>query len=99
MPLQPTGVIFKTIDEVIRVNVDFTSILSTDSLSGLISITPKSRGGEVLTSLGISSSGLLGNIVHYSASGGVPYINYRVDTLVTTTGGQILEATNQINIM
>lgn len=87
----------KTVNETRRYYVDFTEKLRNSTISGLTTVTAVPLGRIAsAAALNIPASGIDGDAVYFSLSGGTAGEVYRITAKVTDTNGQVLEGSGAL---
>jgi hypothetical protein len=79
--------------------MDFTNLLGTAVINGIISTTSELRGGGEST-LTLTDSAIVeeDKKVQFSLAGGTHKNTYRIEVIVTTSDGQILEGDGLLTV-
>jgi hypothetical protein len=87
-------VLIKQPGETLPYAIDFTNLIPTgDSLSSVTSVTATPSGSGDLT---LGSASISGTQVQFTIEGGIEGTMYRVEAIVVTTVGSILEGDGRL---
>jgi ABC-type uncharacterized transport system YnjBCD ATPase subunit len=87
-------VLIKQPGETLPYAIDFTNLIPTgDSLSSVTSVTATPSGSGDLT---LGSASISGTQVQFTIQGGIEGTMYRVEAIVVTTVGSILEGDGRL---
>lgn len=99
MPIEAPEIITKQPSEKLYIGMDFASVLNTgEIISSIQSLNVEKRGGRV-SDLIIEDEIIDGSIVKFFVSGGTECYTYRVEILILTSDGQLLEGDGILEII
>jgi len=89
--------LIKQASEIRTYSMDFANLMASDETISTKSVTSELRGGGI-TDLTITSETISGQIITMVIAGGTKANTYRIEVIITTSGGSTLEGDGLLKI-